>query len=124
MGDAGFRQRHLVGVCRAPLQTGRGAAIVSINVTTLSQIAAQYPFPDYQTWWPLGDAFTRFMSNAIIPEWRDLNGQLPSVRGYFTEYIQTVYHREPHPAQVDNFVTGHLKNPNKNSEKKTQKKEK
>src|SRR5262245_12686180 len=72
---------------------------------TLLEIATQHPFPDFQNWWNIGDTFAHFMSNAIVPEWRKLNGQLSKVQKYTAEYLQTVYQRQPAFDLVDNFVT-------------------
>jgi len=78
---------------------------------TLAEITAQHPFPEYQTWWPLGETFTRYMSNAIAPEWRALDGQISTVQENTTHYLQTVYNRTAPTGLVDNFVTQHFPYP-------------
>jgi hypothetical protein len=75
-------------------------------MTTLIEIAASHPFPDYQNWWEIGETFSLFMSEAITGEWRELmqNANLQPLREYAAHYIQVVYKRQPQSELVDNFV--------------------
>ena len=40
---------------------------------TLEQVVGERPFPEYADWWPVGSAFTAFMSDAIVSEWKALD---------------------------------------------------
>lgn len=74
---------------------------------TLEQVVNETPFPDYQVWWDVGETFLGFMSEAIVSEWRELEGNqgdLEMVNHYFKEYIQVVYGREVRAGLLDNFV--------------------
>lgn len=74
---------------------------------TLAQAVAENPFDDYQTWWPMGASFIRFMAGAIVSEWRALphqTGDLATVRDAAATYLQTVYRREMAAGLVDDFV--------------------
>jgi hypothetical protein len=77
-----------------------------MNTKTLTQIAAQHPFPDYAAWWSMGAEFLGFMSQAIVSEWETLSPQeraLSQIQLFTSEYIQTVYKREPDPTLVERF---------------------
>ncbi len=74
---------------------------------SLAEIVTEKPFEDFAEWWPMGDCFVGFMSNAIVTQWCNLHGNdgsLESVRQYATTYIQTVYGRTVRPSLVDEFV--------------------
>lgn len=75
--------------------------------TPLAALAAARPFPEYRTWWPLGERFSTFMSEAIVTEWAALpgnSGDLEPVRRAAEEYLETVYQRTARPSLVDQFV--------------------
>lgn len=74
---------------------------------TLAQAVADNPFADFQTWWAMGSDFIRFMSEAIVSEWRALphnSGDLTNVREYVALYHTTVYQRDVADGLVDDFV--------------------
>lgn len=78
---------------------------------SLTDLTTQHPFPDYQKWWLLGEYFPQFMAGAIVPAWKELGGRISVIREYTTQYIRTVYQREPMPGVVDNFVNQHFIHP-------------
>ena len=85
-----------------------------MNRKTLSQVAAEHPFPDYADWWKMGEDFTSFMSQAITAEWEKLASpaeSLEQVKSFVSEYIQTVYQREASPSLVDRFYQVDLSQP-------------
>jgi hypothetical protein len=74
---------------------------------TLSQIVGERPFPDYADWWQVGQTFTHFMSEAIVPQWLELHsndGNLDSVKTYVLEYVNVVYGKQASPSLVEDFV--------------------
>lgn len=75
---------------------------------TLAGLARARPFPDYQTWWPMGPRLSTFLSEAIVAEWSVLpgnSGDLAPVRNATAEYIDLVYERAPRASLVDTFVS-------------------
>jgi hypothetical protein len=73
---------------------------------SLSQIAAEQPYPDYMDWWPIGEAFLQFMADAICAEWLALPGNpgdLAPVREFVQTYIRIVYNREAREGLVNQF---------------------
>lgn len=73
----------------------------------LELVVQERPFPEYAAWWPVGSAFTAFMSEAIVAEWRALernNGALEDVQEYIETYIDTVYHRPARSGLLEAFV--------------------
>ena len=74
---------------------------------TLQELTQRYPFPDYQAWWPVGEAFMRFMSRAIAPTWREWAGadrDLAPVQAHAAAYLQTVYGRRADAHLAATFV--------------------
>ena len=88
---------------------------------TLEQVVGERPFPEYADWWPVGSAFTAFMSDAIVSEWKALDpdsgeldpdsgaldpdsGALNEVRESAEMYIRTVYGRPARQGLVEAFV--------------------
>lgn len=74
---------------------------------TLEQVVGERPFPEYADWWPVGSAFTAFMSDAIVSEWNALDrkgGALNEVRESAERYIRTVYDRPARQGLVEAFV--------------------
>ena len=81
---------------------------------TLEQVVGERPFREYAAWWPVGSAFTAFMSEAIVSEWRALEldsgalnpdgGALDDVREDAEKYIRTVYGRPGRQELVEAFV--------------------
>lgn len=73
---------------------------------TLNQIVDEQPFYDYADWWNMGQAFSRFMSEAIVSQWSSLyqSGDLGIVRNYVSEYLNVVYGREARASLVEGFV--------------------
>ena len=81
---------------------------------TLAQVVAERPFPEYSTWWAIGNDFASFMSDAIVSEWSALSGgdrDLDRVKGYASEYVETVYGRKADASLVDDFVRGNFQEP-------------
>ncbi|MCY3713753.1 MAG: hypothetical protein OXH02_10720 [Gemmatimonadetes bacterium] len=85
-----------------------------MTVKTLEQVVGERPFPEYAAWWPVGSAFTAFMSEAIVSEWKALVpdsgalepdcGALNDVREDAEKYIRTVYDRPARRELVEAFV--------------------
>ena len=74
---------------------------------TLEQVVGERPFPEFAAWWPVGSAFTAFMSEAIVSEWKALDpdsGALDDVREDAERYIRTVYDRPARRELVEAFV--------------------
>lgn len=91
--------------------SGRERIEGPMQAKTLEQAVAERPFAEYGRWWPMGNDFVRFMSRAIVSEWRELpgnDGSLSPVRGYFTEYVETVYARDAPSGVLDEFVEDRL----------------
>lgn len=81
---------------------------------TLQQVVADRPFTEYGTWWPIGDEFLRFMSDAIVSEWHALpgnDGDLGPVRAHVAEYLRTVYGRDARTDLVEDFAGPHPSSP-------------
>lgn len=73
----------------------------------LEQVAAKHPFTDYQDWWPVGDTFIRFMSQAIVSTWEAVSTQqrnLEPIQAYVDLYHRVVYNRQARPDLVEQFV--------------------
>ncbi len=73
---------------------------------TLNQIVEEQPFYDYADWWNMGQAFSGFMSEAIVSQWSQLHnsGDLGVVKNYVIEYLDVVYGREARVSLVEDFV--------------------
>ena len=74
---------------------------------TLEQVVGERPFPEYAAWWPVGSAFTAFMSYAIVSEWKALDpdgGALDPVWENAERYIRTVYGRPARRGLLEDFV--------------------
>ena len=73
---------------------------------TLTEIAIEKPFPEYQDWWQVGIIFLQFMSQAIVSEWQAIVSEddLTAVTQYTTYYTETVYKRPSRPHLVQDFV--------------------
>jgi hypothetical protein len=81
---------------------------------TLASAVEARPFTEYGTWWRIGNRFAGFMSDAIVPEWKAVQGttgDLTPVRGYIAEYIETVYGRDARPGLVDEFAAKRFATP-------------
>ncbi len=72
----------------------------------LEELVQQYPFEAYYNWWPLGREWSKFMSRAIVSEWRKLSGNedMAAVNADVEHYIKTVYKREARPDIVKDFT--------------------
>jgi len=78
-----------------------------VSRKSLSQIAAEKPFPEYGDWWDIGQEFLSFIAEAIVSQWSKLHsnrGNLAGIRSYVTEYLRVVYHRETIASLVDDFA--------------------
>ncbi len=74
---------------------------------TLEQIVAEKPFPDYAAWWEMGETFMRFMSEAIIAEWRAFalaSGNFDEVQAFAAVYIEIVFGKVAAPALAEQFA--------------------
>ncbi len=77
------------------------------SMISLQTLIQRYPFPDYQVWWPVGHAFMRFMSEAIVPTWRAWvapHDDLAPIQAHVATYLQTVYGRTTDGHLVETFV--------------------
>lgn len=75
--------------------------------SSLSAIVARHPFPDYQTWRPMGPDFIRFMAAAIYSQWAALpghSGDVAPVQARAADYIHIVYQRPTDPDLALDFV--------------------
>ena len=87
----------------------------------LEQVVGERPFPEYAAWWPVGSAFSAFMSDAIVSEWKALDPDggaqdpdggaqdsdgvaLNDVRENTERYIRTVYDRPARRGLLEAFV--------------------
>lgn len=80
----------------------------------LGQIVAEHPFPEYAHWWPIGQEFLSFMSEAIFSQWSELyhnDGELRIVREYCSDYLLIVYGKETNASLVDEFVSQSFSSP-------------
>lgn len=78
-----------------------------MTAKTLEQVVLERPFPEYAAWWPVGNAFTAFMSDAIVGEWKALDppgGALTAVGEDVESYIRTVYGRPARTGLVESFA--------------------
>lgn len=78
-----------------------------VTQMTLAQVVGKRPFPDYAKWWPIGDRFSTFMSEAIVGEWSALpgnDGDLGRVNSYAADYVKTVYQRDARASLIDEFA--------------------
>ena len=73
----------------------------------LREIVQEKPFEDFAEWWPVGNVFSTFMSNAIHGEWLQLannTGDLFSVKNYVEEYLSIVFGTESRSSLVYEFA--------------------
>jgi len=73
---------------------------------SLAEVVRRQPYPDFQDWWPLGEDFLAFMSQAIVAEWQGIRprGDADRVDGFAQEYTRLVYGRESRAPLVDDFL--------------------
>ena len=74
---------------------------------SLAEVVGERQFPDYANWWPMGQQFTSFMSEAITSQWLSLphnDGDLATVQQYVSEYLTIVYSRQAATSLADSFV--------------------
>ncbi|MCP4361128.1 MAG: hypothetical protein GY796_24230 [Chloroflexi bacterium] len=86
---------------------------------TLTQVVPEHPFPDYADWWPVGTDFLNCMSEAIVSQWAELEGNdnsLLPVQNYVAEYIQAVFGREARASLTANFTAKQFATPIKSGE--------
>jgi hypothetical protein len=84
-----------------------GLGLGNASEKTLGDVVKERPYPEYGTWWVIGNDFARFMSEAIVSEWSALpgnTGELGEVESFVSEYTNTVYGREPSTNLVRRFV--------------------
>lgn len=82
---------------------------MTLPAKSLAQIVAERPYPDYAEWWPMGEIFLRFMSEAIVAQWRTLHQNpqpLEIVEAHVADYLRTVYERPLRADLVTGFATG------------------
>lgn len=75
---------------------------------TLSSLVSQYPYPDYQEWWPLGGSFLEMMADAIVGQWHALAppaDTVDMVRKTVDEYIAQVYNRQARADLATDFAS-------------------
>ena len=86
---------------------------------TLRDVVAERAFPEYRTWWPLGNELVTFMSDAIVSEWKALpgnDGSLEEVQAFVSEYVTLVYAREPRAGLVEDFAAKRSSSPMQSGE--------
>ena len=79
----------------------------AVGRKSLRQIVAEHPFPEFTHWWNVGQEFLSFMSEAIVSQWSELlhnDGDLLTVRRYFSDYLRIVYGKETNEALVNEFT--------------------
>ena len=75
---------------------------------SLLKVIEERPFPEYGEWWPMGEHFCGFMSQAISSEWMSLpinDGEMAPVKQYAATYLERVYGRSAATSLVDDFVS-------------------
>ena len=78
-----------------------------MTAKTLDQVVRERPFHEYADWWPVGNAFTAFMSDAIVSEWKALDphgAALTEVEEFVESYIGTVYGRPARRGLLESFM--------------------
>lgn len=81
---------------------------MTLPAKSLAQIVAERPYPDYAEWWPMGETFLGFMSDAIVGQWRTIHQNpqpLAVVEDHVADYLRTVYDRPLRPNFVADFAT-------------------
>lgn len=76
-------------------------------MTTLAQIVAERPYPDYLPWWGMGERFLSFMAEAITAEWAAVVGEAADVnvaQQYAADYISLVYGQVADGRLAERFV--------------------
>ena len=74
---------------------------------SLTEIAAEKPYPEFQDWWPMGEDFLRLMQAAILETWRETvtnHSDHTTPLELTADYISSVYGRDLLPDLVDRFV--------------------
>jgi hypothetical protein len=89
------------------------SGVEAVDQKTLTQIAAEQPFPDYVDWWTIGQTFSGFMSEAIVSQWSGLEGNndLGVVSHYVSNYVDVVYGRRARASLADDFVSKEFSRP-------------
>lgn len=81
-----------------------------MSVKTLAAVVAEHPYPDYVEWWPMGERFLGFMSDAITGQWAALTAgdpdALPRVQEYVERYVVAVYAGVVAPGLATRFAEG------------------
>lgn len=75
----------------------------------LSTAVSKHQYPEFQSWWPVGESFLGLMADAIVCQWRALVGSqdsVDSVQTIFEEYVEQVYCRHARPGLAVNFAAG------------------
>ena len=73
----------------------------------LARIVEEHPLPAFAEWWELGDIFIKLISAAIWDQWQSLDSpaqDLVRVHELLNAYLKVVYHKDPDPLLVDEFI--------------------
>lgn len=79
----------------------------SLSERSLSEVVAEHPYNDFQPWWPMGEEFLTFMSNAICTEWAQIappSQALERVSRHLTHYLHTVYAQPVRETLFHSFI--------------------
>lgn len=74
---------------------------------SLSDVVAEHPYSEFQPWWPMGEEFLTFMSNAICAEWAQVappEQALERVSEHLTRYLHVVYAQPVRETLLHSFV--------------------
>lgn len=81
-----------------------------MSIKTLAAVVTEHPYPDYAEWWPMGERFLGFMSDAITGQWAALTAGDPDalarVQGYVEHYVVAVYAGVVAPDLAARFAQG------------------
>ncbi len=78
-----------------------------MTAKTLEEVVRERPFPEYAAWWPVGNEFTAFMSDAIVSVWKALDppdGALADIEEDVESYIRAVYGIQARRGLLESFM--------------------
>ena len=78
---------------------------------TFAQVVKEHPFPEFSSWWEMGDEFIQFMSEAIVSQWQGLNHSeidYHQIRQNMVEYLTLVYDKSAKADLFERFINGDI----------------
>lgn len=79
----------------------------SLAERSLADVVAEHPYNDFQPWWPMGEEFLTFMSNAICAEWAQIAPPelaLERVSKHLAHYLRVVYAQPVRETLLHSFL--------------------